>query len=198
VIASLEGVLADIGIDSCLLDVNGVGYRILMPASALATLPERSKRVRIHTHLVVREDSMTLYGFSTIDQRDLFAILLGVSGMGPKGAMAVIGVHTPEAFRKAVAEEDLAALTMIPGIGKKTAARMIIDLKEKLAATGFERIPGGSSTGAGKLAADARDALEALGYSAAEAREALQQIPFDDDVRDAGDLVRAALRVLAR
>ena len=196
-IASLDGTLLEIGVDACIIDVAGVGYRVLMPTSSLATLPERGKRLRIHTHLVVREDAMTLYGFSTLEQRDLFAIVLTVNGMGPKGALAVLSVHSPDAFRKAVAEEDLDALTMIPGIGRKTAARVIIDLKEKLAAIGFDQVPGGSSSPATKLAVDAKDALEALGYTAIEAREALQQVSFED-ARDAGDLVRAALRVLAR
>lgn len=196
-IASLDGTLLEIGVDACIIDVAGVGYRVLMPTSSLATLPERGRRLRIHTHLVVREDAMTLYGFSTLEQRDLFAIVLTVNGMGPKGALAVLSVHTPDAFRKAVAEEDLDALTMIPGIGRKTAARVIIDLKEKLSAMGFEQVPGGTSSLATKLAVDAKDALEALGYSAIEAREALQQVSFED-ARDAGDLVRAALRVLAR
>jgi len=197
VIASLDGTLLEIGVDACIIDVGGVGYRVLMPTSSLATLPERGKRLRIHTHLVVREDAMTMYGFSTLEQRDLFAIVLTVNGIGPKGALAVLSVHTPEAFRKAIAEEDLDALTMIPGVGRKTAARVIIDLKEKLAAIGFDQVPGGSSSPATKLAIDAKDALEALGYSAIEAREALQQVSFED-ARDAGDLVRAALRVLAR
>lgn len=196
-IASLDGTLAEIGFDACVLDVGGVGYRVLMPTSALAALPERGTRLRIHTHLVVREDAMTMYGFPTLEQRDLFAILLGVNGIGPKAALAVLSVHAPDAFRKAIAEEDLDALTMIPGIGKKTAARVVIELKEKLSAASVERVPGGSVSGAGKLVADARDALEALGYSTVEAREALQQVPADD-ARDAGDLVRAALRVLAR
>lgn len=196
-IASLEGTLIEITADGGVLDVGGVGYRVLMPTSAIATLPDRGRRVRVQTHLVVREDSMTLFGFPTTEQRELFAIMLTVSGIGPKGALAALGVHTPEAFRKAIAEEDLDALTMIPGVGRKTAARVIIELKEKLAATALEHIPGSGASGSSKLVADARDALEALGYSTAEAREALQQVPADE-ARDAGDLVRGALRVLAR
>ncbi len=196
-IASLDGTLLDVGVDACILDVAGVGYRVLMPTSALVLLPERGRRVRIQTHLVVREDAMTLYGFSTSEQRDLFAVVLTVNGIGPKGALAALGVHTPDAFCKAVAEEDLDALTMIPGVGRKTAARMIIELKEKLTAIGFDAIPGGVASGATRLVTDARDALEALGYSTTEARDALKQVTLDD-ARDAGELVRAALRVLAR
>ena len=196
-IASLEGTLVEILPDGVVLEVSGIGYRIAMPVPSLALLPERGRRVRVHTHLVVREDALQLYGFSTLEQRDIFAILIGVNGIGPKGALAVLGVHTPEALRKAVAEEDLGALTMIPGVGKKTAARLVIELKEKLAAGGIDAVPGGAAPDTRKLIGDAKEALEALGYTAAEAKDALAKVATDD-VGDPGALVRAALKVLAR
>lgn len=196
-IALLDGVLVEVSADGAVLEVGGVGYRVAMPTPAVALLPDKGRRVRVHTHLVVREDSMTLYGFPTLDQRDLFGVLIGVNGIGPKGALAVLSVHTPEAFRKAVSEEDLGALTMIPGVGKKTAARIVIELKEKLSSVGVDGVPGGNVTAGQRTVADARDALESLGYSATEARDALAQIATEEDI-DAGALVRAALKVLGR
>lgn len=196
-IALLEGVLVDVSSDGAILDVGGVGYRVAMPTSSIAMLPERGRRVRVHTHLVVRDDAMALYGFPTVEHRDLFTVLIGVNGIGPKGALAVLSVHTPEAFRKAVAEEDLGALTMIPGVGRKTAARIVIDLKEKLASIGIDGVPGGAPPEMRRLVSDAKDALEALGYSAGEAKDALAHVTLDEHA-DPGSLVRAALKVLAR
>lgn len=196
-IALLDGRLAEILPDGAVLEVGGVGYRVHLPVSAIALLPERGRSVRVHTHLVVREDAMTLYGFPTIEQRDLFSVLLGVNGIGPKAAVTILGVHTPEVFRKAVAGEDVDALTMIPGVGKKTAQRMIIELKEKLTALGLEGVPGGAPAEARQVATEARQALGALGYTPAEAKDALSQIAIDADTT-LQTAIRAALAVLAR
>lgn len=189
-IASIEGRLVERTLDGAVIDVNGVGYRILMPAPVVAALPSAGETVRVRTHLYVREDQMTLYGFDTAEQRDLFTILLGVSGIGPKGALAALSVWSPEAFRKAVANEDLDALTSIPGVGKKTAARMVLELREKLALPDAEGVPGDPARHADL--AEVKAALQNLGYSASEARTAL------DAVRDAAgsteELLRLALK----
>lgn len=195
-IASLRGILAEILIDGAVVDVNGVGYRALMPVSSVAELPNAGSEIRIHTHLHVREDALTLYGFSTTEQRDLFGVLLGVGGIGPKGALAVLSVYSPDAFRKAVATEDLDALTLIPGVGKKTAARMILELREKLALPDLEVVPGG--TGAARAAlVEVKGALLSLGYSAAEAREALKALDGAED-EPVEELLRRALKELAK
>jgi holliday junction DNA helicase RuvA len=196
-IASLDGQLAETLADGAILEVGGIGYRVHLPVSAIAALPERGRRVRVHTQMVVREDSMTLYGFPTVEQRDLFGVLLGVNGIGPKAAVTILGVHSPEIFRKAVAEEDVDALTMIPGVGKKTAQRMIIELKEKLTALGLDGVPGGAPPEAVKIVSEAQQALTALGYTVGEAREALSQVPMDAD-STLQDLIKAGLAILGR
>lgn len=195
-IAALRGVLQEVLIDGAVVDVNGVGYRLLMPASAVAELPQAGAEIRAHTHLHVREDVLTLYGFSTVEQRDLFAVLLGVGGIGPKGALAVLSVYSPDAFRKAVATEDLDALTLIPGVGKKTAARMILELREKLALPDLDVVPGGNGAARATLV-EVKGALLSLGYSAAEAREAIAALEGVGDL-PVEQMLKRALKELAK
>jgi len=196
VIASISGTIVEILPDGAVVDVHGVGYRLLMPSSVVASLPAVGKPVRAHTHLHVREDAMTLYGFSTIEQRDLFSVLLGVGGIGPKGALAVLSVYSPEAFRKALVTEDLDALTLIPGVGKKTAARMILELREKLALPELEVVPGGNGKRA--VLVEVKGALLNLGYTPAEARSAMESLPQDRDGSSLEDLLKMALKELVR
>ena len=198
-IAHLEGTIAGLLADGAIVDGNGVGDRALMPASAVASLPAAGKTARVHTALVVREDSMTLYGFTSVDQRELFDVLLGVNGVGPKGALAVLSVYSPDAFRKAVATEDLDALTLIPGVGKKTAARMVLELREKLALPELEVIPGGNGSARATLS-EVRGALLSLDYSPAEARDALDRVRENGDIdgKPVEELLKLALKELAR
>jgi Holliday junction DNA helicase RuvA len=196
VIASISGTIVEILPDGAVVDVHGVGYRLLMPSAVIASLPGVGKPVRAHTHLHVREDAMTLYGFSTIEQRDLFAVLLGVGGIGPKGALAVLSVYSPEAFRKALVTEDLDALTLIPGVGKKTAARMILELREKLALPELEVVPGGNGKRA--VLVEVKGALLNLGYTPAEARSAMESLPQERDGTSLEDLLKMALKELVR
>ncbi|MGZ4127993.1 MAG: Holliday junction branch migration protein RuvA [Actinomycetota bacterium] len=197
VIAGITGMLAEILPDGAIVDVHGVAYRLFMPSTVVSQLPQRGKEIRVHTHLHVREDAMTLYGFSTTEQRDLFAVLLGVGGIGPKGALAVLSVYSPEAFRKALVTEDLDALTLIPGVGKKTAARMILELREKLALPELEVVPGGNGARRAVLV-EVKGALLNLGYTPAEARTALESLPDDRDDARVQDLLKLALKELAR
>ena len=197
-IAHIEGTLAVALADGAVIDVHGVGYRLFMPASAIAALPARGETMRAHTSLQVREDAMTLYGFSTTEQRDIFEILLGVNGIGPKGALAVLSVYSPDALRKALATEDLDALTLIPGVGRKTAARMILELREKLALPELELIPGGDRTARTALA-EVKGALLALDYTPAEARDALERLRERDiDGKTTEELLKTALKEMAR
>ncbi|HEY3317285.1 MAG TPA: Holliday junction branch migration protein RuvA [Coriobacteriia bacterium] len=169
-IAFLRGRLAAKTGAHCLLDVNGVGYRIAMATPALAALPAEGEPVTILTHLLVREDELSLFGFLEDAERDLFEMLITVSGVGPKVALAVLSAMTPEALATALGAEDVAAISSVPGIGKKTAQRIIIELKDKLAAPGLGSVAGGAATPAH---AEVRDALLAMGFAPAEASAAL-------------------------
>lgn len=195
-IASLAGVVGEILSDGAVIDVQGVGYRVHMPASAVAALPPAGARVRLLTHLHVREDAMTLFAFTDAHSRELFAVLLGVNGIGPKGALQVLSVYSPEQFRRALVTEDLDALTLIPGIGKKTAARMVLELREKLSLPELEVVPGGNGSERAALV-EVKGALLSLGYSPAEAREALDRLPQTTE-ESVQDLLKLALKELAR
>jgi holliday junction DNA helicase RuvA len=191
----VSGVLAEVLADGCVVDANGVGYRLFMPSGAIGALPAVGAHVRVHTHLNVREDALTLYGFATVEQRDIFVVLLGVNGIGPKGGLAVLSVYSPDALRKALVTEDLDALTLIPGVGKKTAARMILELREKLALPELEVVPGGARGGRAALV-EVKGALLSLGYSTAEAREVLERLPDADELSTEA-LLKLALKELA-
>jgi len=173
-----------------LVEVGGVGYRVRVPLGALATM-EPGAPAFLFTHLHVREDAMVLYGFPTRDERDTFEALLGASGVGPKLALAVLSVHSPVALRQAVADDDLDALTLVPGVGKRTAQRLTVDLRARLSMPDIDlRRPPGSES----ARAEVRGALAGLGYGAEEVRGVLARIPAEGQVED---LLREALRLLA-
>jgi Holliday junction DNA helicase RuvA len=175
-IGSVSGTLVETYPDGALVDVNGVGYRVLAPASVLARMPGAGEKVRLHTHLHVREDALTLFGFTTAEERDVFEVLIGVNGIGPKGGLAVLSVYTPDALRRAILGEDLDALTLIPGVGKKTASRMILELKEKLGAGDADLAPVAGSPAVREALGEVRAALLQLGYTTTEAREAIERV----------------------
>ena len=175
-IGAVSGTLVETYADGALVDVAGVGYRVHAPASVLARLPGVGKKVRLHTHLHVREDALTLYGFTTGEERDIFEVLIGVNGIGPKGGLAVLSVYEPDTLRRAIIGEDLDALTLIPGVGKKTAARMILELKEKLGTGDVDLAPVGAPAAVREAFGEARAALLQLGYSTTEARTALERV----------------------
>jgi holliday junction DNA helicase RuvA len=195
VIARIEGTLVELLPDGAVVMVGGIGYRVYMPSSAIADLPPKGAPVSLQTHLHVREDLLTLYAFTGAEQRDLFTVLLGVAGIGPKGALAVLSLYTPAAFRSAVATEDLDALTLIPGVGRKTAARMILELREKLALPELEVVPGGDGAVAPVLV-EVKGALLSLGYSPQEVRGAIGSLGEPDAPVEA--LLKRALKELAR
>lgn len=187
-IAFIEGRVAEKGAGRAVLDVGGVGYEVLAPASTLAKLPAVGKPVRLLTRLHVREDQMTLYGFVTSEERTLFDLLVTVNGVGPKVALSFLSVLSPEAIRRAVAAGDVAALTVVPGVGKKVAQRVMLDLKDKL---------GGEGVAVTGPLADVREALLALGLTAQEASEALAGLAADG-ARPVEELLREALRRVGR
>ena len=188
-IAFLEGVLAQRSAGRVVISVGGVGYDVLVPASTLAKLPPVGEKTRVFTRMHVRDDAMTLYGFASPDERELFDLLVTVTGIGPKVALAFLSSLTPATFRRAVTTGDVAALTIVPGVGKKVAQRVVLDLKDKLGGEEVVIVDG--------PLADVREALLALGLSSQEASEAMSSIALNGD-RPVEDLLREALRHVGR
>lgn len=195
-IAEVSGTVRSVGPDGTVLAVGGVGLQVQCTPATLARL-RVGEPATLATALVVREDSLTLYGFADADQRSVFEILQTATGVGPRLAQAVLGVLDPESVRAAIAGEDLAALTKVPGVGRKLAQRLVLELKDRL---GPPAGPAGSGTAA---PADVRDGLVALGYSVREADDALAAVrpgvaAPDAQHDDAAVLLKAALGVLRR
>lgn len=189
-IASLSGTILKIESGSLVLAVGGVGLRVFVPRNVLENVGGIGRSLRLHTHLMVRETELALYGFESEDDLQLFEILLSVSGVGPKVALAILGTLSPELLKSAVLREETAVLQRVPGIGKKTAERMMFQLRDKLDLT--------ASTTAISLVndvdADVIDLLTGLGYSIVEAQSALQKLPRD--VGEIDERLRLALQYL--
>jgi holliday junction DNA helicase RuvA len=193
VIGSLRGVVAERSLTGeILVEVGGIGYRVLVPISAVPAL-EPGATVFLFTHQHVREDALILFGFPTRDERDTFEALITASGVGPKLALAILSVHSPASLRRCLEEDDLDSLVAVPGVGKRTAQRLLVDLKARLVVPDLDLtvIAGSSSPNA---RAEVRDALVGLGYSNDEVRDAFGQLGEDGTVEE---LLREALRVLA-
>lgn len=206
-IAFVRGRLAWIGADAAIVDVSGVGYRVLVPDSTRRKLPPKGQVVELRTSFQVREDSMTLYGFVTEEEFELFELLLTVSMIGPKVALGVLSATTPADFRRAVAFDDITSLTRLPNIGKKTAQRMVLELKDKLGSllVSDQDVPGitpAAALGAAALGdkwSEALEALVGLGYARPEAAAALERArPGVDQAAPVPELVRQGLRQLVR
>ncbi|MFQ5556604.1 MAG: Holliday junction branch migration protein RuvA [Acidimicrobiales bacterium] len=197
-IGSLRGTLVDRSRDAELLvEVAGVGYRVTVTPSTAVTIGEVGGEVFVHVHRAVREESDTLYGFVTIEERRVFETLIGTHGVGPALALAILSVHGPDALRRAVADDDLPALCLVPGVGKKTAARLVMELKSRLDLPEMDSPPvvtGARGDDGPDSRSDVSSALEGLGYDAVEIRSVLVDLPVGDD---AGELLREALRRLA-
>lgn len=188
-IGRLRGMLVTKHAERVVLDVAGVGYEIAVTPRALVDLPGVGEEAVIHTHLHVREDVLAVYGFPDEDQRDVFRLLLGVSGVGPKVALAILGTFTVTELRRAVVTEDADALTLVPGIGKRSAQKLMLELRPKM------DLPDAELPSSGSAVAEVRDALEGLGYQAAEIRDAMRSLPADLAVED---MLRATLQELGR
>lgn len=189
-IGRLRGQLVDKSGETILLDVGGVGYEVLVAPATLVDLPGVGEDAVVHTHLHVREDVQALYGFTSRQARDLFRLLIGVSGVGPKVAMAILGTMSPDDLRRAVVNEDVDALTMVPGIGKRSAAKLMLELRPKLELPDLDVVSSSSAA-----VVEVRGALEGLGYDASEIREALASLPHDLAVED---LLRRSLQRLGQ
>jgi holliday junction DNA helicase RuvA len=197
-IGTLRGALTDRAADEITVDVGGVGYRISVSPTTAVSLGDVGDEVFCWIHHHQREDAQTLYGFASKDERTCFEALLGAHGVGPALALAILSVHAPIALARIVAEDDLGALCLVPGVGKKTAARLLIDLASRLSVPDLggspAPLPNGAGVAGGGARADVREALAGLGYTDGEVREVMNDLPDDGD---AGLLLRDALQRLA-
>lgn len=182
-IAFLKGVLAGRSADTAFIEVRGVGYAVGMSQASLSKLPETGSEVQVHTHLQVRDDGVSLYGFLSLEEQALFEQLIGVSGVGPKVALAALSAFpSPQALASAIAAQDVAAVQRIPGVGKKTASRIILELKGSLD-HGFDQLFGSDGQPAapaeGAALQGAREALLSMGFTSAEVDLATKGAPED-------------------
>jgi holliday junction DNA helicase RuvA len=196
VIAFVEGIVVSLGPDSAVVQAGGVGYRIFCGSGTLSSLRE-SQTARLYTHHLVREDQQALYGFRSTEELGFFELLTTVTGVGPKVALAIVSARPVADLQLAVFQGDEGVLTAVSGVGKKLAARVILELKEKVSAAGAAATGAGGAAGAAESEVVA--ALQALGYTASEARSsaaaALSALPVGASLEDR---VKAALRVLRR
>ncbi|OKH83584.1 ATP-dependent DNA helicase RuvA [Mycobacterium sp. ST-F2] len=193
-IASVRGEVIDIALDHAVIEAAGVGYKIMATPATLSTL-RRGTESRLITAMIVREDSQTLYGFADSDARDLFNVLLGVSGVGPKIALATLAVYDAPALRQALADGDVTALTRVPGIGKRGAERMVLELRDKIGAT----VGGGTGVAGGhSIRGPVVEALIGLGFPAKQAEEATDKVLANDPEANTATALRAALSMLGK
>ncbi len=207
-ISYIKGTLASVGQDAIVVESgSGVGFGIHVPLSVLERLPAVGERITIYTYFQVREDAMVLFGFLSRQDREMFQQLIGVNGIGPKAALGILSALRPDELRLAIVNGDAKAISRAPGVGSKTAQRLILDLKDRisadelLASTGYTGAAGGPAGEAGaeagmaEAAREAIQALVALGYTGAEASRAVKQVEITDGM-DAEAVLKASLRHL--
>jgi Holliday junction DNA helicase RuvA len=195
-ISHLRGIVGERGSDHVVVDVHGVGYLVHVPNGT--DVPARGQDVELQTAMVVREDSMTLYGFTDAAARELFGLLMSTSGVGPKLALAVLSTHRPSTIRTAIAASDIDVLVAVPGIGKKSAQKLVLELKDKVGSLGAPDIDltGRGAGGGGRdddAVSDTREALLQLGYGPSEVAVTLANLDLDGD---ASTLLRRALQAI--
>lgn len=187
-IGRIRGEFAAAGADTVTVDVGGVGYEIAVTGRTFLELPGIGSEIVLHTHLHVREDQLALFGFTTADDRDLFRLLMGVSGVGPRVGLAILATMTADDLRKVVATDDAAALTAVPGIGKRSAQKLLLELRPKL------DVPDGELQASGPLG-EVRTALEGLGYQSDEISSVLRDFPSDLPIEE---LLKRSLQALGK
>ena len=196
-IASLRGRLLDRGTDHLVIEVGGLGYRVTVSPTTVLSVGDIDDEVFVWVHHHIREDTQALYGFATADARRCFTALLGAHGVGPALALAILSVHGPVDLARVLAEDDVGALCLVPGVGKKTAARLLIELKSRLDIPldiDPSAVAGPTGERSGSSRADVREALTGLGYGFEEIRDVLSDLP---DADDPGALLKQALQRLA-
>ena len=193
-IASVRGEVLEVALDHAVIEASGVGYKVMAAPSTLATL-RRGAEARLITAMIVREDSQTLYGFADNDSRDLFQTLLGVSGVGPKIALATLAVYDATALRRALGDGDVAALMRVPGIGKRGAERLVLELRDKI---GAMPSTGGSAAVGHAVRGPVVEALVGLGFALKQAEDACDKVLADDPDATTSSALRAALSLLGK
>jgi len=197
VISSVRGEVLEIALDHVVIESAGLGYRVNATPATLATM-RRGEHARLMTAMIVREDSMTLFGFADPDARDLFGLLLTVSGVGPRLAMATLAVLEPDALRAALSDGNTAALTRVPGIGKRGAERMIVELRDKVAAFGGNGAAPLSAVPASPVREQVVEALVGLGFPLKQAEQSTDTVLADAPDADTSTALRAALSLLGK
>lgn len=190
-IALLHGELYAKGSDWVIVQVGGVGLRVRVPASIVEELGDLGETVRLHTHLLVRDDAIALYGFASPEQLELFELLLGVTGIGPRSALVLLSSTSPETLRLAIAQEDVDVLMRVPGIGRKTASRLILELKGRI---DLGRLALGGGVTLSPEQTELVEVLTSLGYTTAEARAAVAALPPESRDQPLEERVRLTLR----
>ena len=196
-IGSLRGRLIDRGADEIIVEVGGLGYRVTVTPATVVAIGDLGDEVFVYVHHHVREDAQTLYGFPTRDERACFEVLIGTHGVGPALALAILSVHSPESLRRTLADDDVASLCLVPGVGRKTAARLLVELKSRLEVpdVDFSVVAAAPAT-ARSVRTDVREALAGLGYGPDEIRAALADL--DEEADSAIALTHALQRVYAK
>lgn len=187
-IGRIRGTLETVGAGTVMVDVRGVGYEVAVTTRSFSELPGVGSEIVLHTHLHVREDQMALFGFTTSDDRNLFRLLMGVSGVGPRVGLAILATLTADDLRRVVATDDVAALIAVPGIGKRSAQKLLLELRPKL------DVADGEMQAAGPIG-EIRTALEGLGYQPDEISGALRDLPADLPVEE---MLKRSLQALGR
>lgn len=201
-ISYVRGELASVEPDKAVVDVGGVGYGVFMPQQALSMLPSPGSEVKLYTYLNVKEDAMQLFGFLTKDDLEIFKLVIGVSGIGPKGGLNILSCMTPDDLRFAIMSGDAKAISAAPGIGKKTAEKLILELRDKVdietvlenAAHGNDTVQVTSGAAESSMQAEAVQALTALGYGNAESLRAVKKT--SPDCQTVEDILKEALKYL--
>ncbi|OGI25562.1 MAG: Holliday junction DNA helicase RuvA [Candidatus Moranbacteria bacterium RBG_13_45_13] len=188
-IAKIQGKIAFFRDNYVVVDVAGVGYKVFVTEFTMGKIAGK-KEIELYTHTYVREDTLSLYGFLTLDELEMFELLISISGIGPKAAIGILSIAEPKTIRTAIISDDSSILTRVSGVGKKTAQRVILELKNRIA-----ELPG-EDQGVARADSEAIEALTSLGYSVSQAREALKAVP--ENVKDVSNRVRAALKSLGK
>lgn len=202
-ISYVRGELTAVEKDKVIVDVGGVGYGVFMPEASMGMLPQMGEEIKLHTYLNVREDAMQLFGFLTRDDLEVFRLLIGVSGIGPKGGLGILSALGPDDLRFAVASNDVKAIQAAPGIGKKTAEKLILELKDKLkledalenTVNAVQNTADTSAGMANEMTGEAVQALVALGYGNTEALKAVRQVEITEEM-SVEDVLRQSLKYM--